>query len=288
MQAWATSHSHDEDLLVVLCINCHAEAHTTRELGRNLTSEELLKHKEIWTSFVSRSDAQTLLSRNARPELLGFLPVWDYFNHRRIVRTATQMGIDPTSMPSYASLGQNANIDVDGGIDWGAISNDRRDTTSFMYEGAIRNAEGVYNYFADLLTSVVCESDWVDLRSCWSKPKLKAMVTPGVITLLTAGFRYRSADTMSSKGPGQIRSGYYQKAGIRLQFTFDGWEITSVSSRGNLSGIWRSAAVCLVRSIDFDCSPTVIETTCLGIGTGFDNSCYPGPIVAQFDTETDV
>src|ERR1051326_4130135 len=42
---WAESHSHDIENLVVLCLSCHSEAHTKREIAQNLTRDQLRHHR---------------------------------------------------------------------------------------------------------------------------------------------------------------------------------------------------------------------------------------------------
>jgi hypothetical protein len=148
---WAESHSHDEELLVVICANCHGEAHTKRELSRNLTPEELLNHRALWAARVAELEASILLDRDANRDALGIAPLWDYFNHRRISRTAAELSIDPKSLPSFARIAQAAPLDDTGAIDWSVILAGSPNQSRYMYEGFIRNADGVYNYFSDLL-----------------------------------------------------------------------------------------------------------------------------------------
>lgn len=266
---WAKSRRHDEEYLVVLCANCHGEAHTKRELGRNLTAEELLRHRSLWAAKVAESEAKILFDTDANRDILGQPPVWDYFNHRRIARIATDLGIDPNSLPTFRRIAHSAPVDALGAIDWPRVTGGSASRAHYLYDGDIRNADGVYSYFAELLAAVVEKSQWIDLASVWTPSKLKAVASPGRVAVLTAGFRFKSNKTMLSVGPGQEREGYYKKENIRLHFTFDGWETTSTSSRGNLSRIWRATAVCVVRSVATEGSTTHLAATCLGIGTGF-------------------
>ena len=103
IREWAKSLSHDEEFLVVICANCHGEAHTKRELGRNLTADELLRHRELWAAEVAEFDARALLDPDANRNALGMPPVWDYFNHLRISRIAAELSIDPTALPSFCA-----------------------------------------------------------------------------------------------------------------------------------------------------------------------------------------
>lgn len=65
IEKYSESHSHDEDNLVVLCLNHHGEAHTTRELDLNLTQDRLRQFKKLWLERVKQSDREAL---SANPE----------------------------------------------------------------------------------------------------------------------------------------------------------------------------------------------------------------------------
>lgn len=186
---WAESHSHDEELLVVICANCHGEAHTKRELSRNLTPGELLNHRALWAAKVTELEASALLDRDANRDAMGIAPLWDYFNHRRIARMAAELSIDPASLPSFTKIVRTASLDGTGAIDWSVIHAGSPAHTRYMYEGDIRNADGVYRYFSDLLEQIVLKSRWIDLRSVWTPSKLKAVAFPGRVAVLT-GFDF--------------------------------------------------------------------------------------------------
>lgn len=64
IEKYSESHSHDEDNLVVLCPNCHGEAHTKRELQQNLTPERLRDFKQRWLERVKQYDNREALSAN--------------------------------------------------------------------------------------------------------------------------------------------------------------------------------------------------------------------------------
>lgn len=65
IRKYSESRSHAEDNLVVLCLNHHGEAHTTRELDLNLTQDRLRQFKKLWLERVKQSDREAL---SANPE----------------------------------------------------------------------------------------------------------------------------------------------------------------------------------------------------------------------------
>lgn len=47
--------NNSEDNLIVVCLNCHSEAHTKKEMARNLGPETLRLFKETWTELIRRN-----------------------------------------------------------------------------------------------------------------------------------------------------------------------------------------------------------------------------------------
>jgi len=64
IEKYSESHSHDEDNLVVLCLNHHGEAHTKRELGINLTPDRLRASKKLRLERVKQLHNREPLSAN--------------------------------------------------------------------------------------------------------------------------------------------------------------------------------------------------------------------------------
>jgi hypothetical protein len=64
IEKYSESHSHDEDNLVVLCLNHHGEAHTKRELALNLTPDRLRAFKKLRSELVKQLHNREPLSAN--------------------------------------------------------------------------------------------------------------------------------------------------------------------------------------------------------------------------------
>ena len=209
------SHSHDEEFLVVICANCHGEAHTKLELGpKPHSGTTSVKTRNSGPHEWAEPEAQALFDPDSHRNALGMTPLWDYFNHRRIVRAAAELGIDPNPVPSFARIAGREPVDELGAIDWSVVRSGAASQSQYMYDGDIRNADGVCSYFAELLTLIVAKSKWIDLDSIWTPTKLSAVARPGRLAILTAGFRFKSAAAMRAAGPGQDREGYYKRGKI--------------------------------------------------------------------------
>ena len=89
---------HSEQNLAVLCLRHHGEAHTKRELGRNLDKKMIISLKKKWESEVSSLDTRAILSlADANRESVRF----DYINHFRIFERARAKKMDLTTNPHY-------------------------------------------------------------------------------------------------------------------------------------------------------------------------------------------
>ncbi len=256
---WAESHDHSESNLVVLCPGCHDRAHTTKEITRDLTPEQLLHHKGEWQRAVK--DARTKVLFTNRPHSLtdGF---WDVFNRQRLLDCANSQNIDYSTLPGATRI---------------QASETGHDGKHYRWEGRLRMGEhNEYAFYSDLLRRIADEYDWIDLRRIWTKSEFDSLLKTNTLFALTAHYKFRTENDVV-RGPGQTRRVYYQKKNLRIEFSFDAWEcITNSAHSCHLLGAWTCTALGFVRSLEDINGCRVVRATCLAIGTGF--SDYEGEI----------
>ncbi len=273
---WSESRNHGAENLVVLCNDCHNEAHTNRELAQNFTPDAIRDNKRRWLETVSEEDTKSLF--RAPSWDIGH-SVWDYFNHRRLTEAAEKLNVDCTQCHEFFELQQQNRIDSTGSVVWSDEEYSRRSQSWFIYDGVMRLSTPLYRFHSDLLKQVVSNANWIDMRRIWSRSEIESMVRPGRLLALTGRLSFRR-DNSQTSGPGQIRTGRYRSRGIELKFTVDAWEATSTSAIDHLSGWWVSTCICIARSVSQDSGVLRIEATCLGIGTGFTDYLGETPAVA--------
>ena len=76
IEPWATSRSHAEENLVVLCLEHHDLAHTKKELSLGLKPAELRAAKKQWKMKAGLMDAAAVLGVAACDQ-----GRWDYINY---------------------------------------------------------------------------------------------------------------------------------------------------------------------------------------------------------------
>ncbi len=78
IDGWAESRSHDEDNLVVLCLEHHDLAHTRKDLALTLKPDEIQAAKEQWRNQTKLFDVAAVLGVAVRDQAR-----WDYVNYTR-------------------------------------------------------------------------------------------------------------------------------------------------------------------------------------------------------------
>jgi hypothetical protein len=106
IEKYSESHSHDEDNLVVLCLNHHGEAHTKRELELNLTPDRLRAFKKLRSELVKQLHNREALSAN---------PEYSYESINQIadsvaIVTAPVMSLQFADHENRQELGNSMNL----------------------------------------------------------------------------------------------------------------------------------------------------------------------------------
>jgi hypothetical protein len=261
IKEWHLSRSHAEKNLAVLCLNDHGEAHTERKLGQNLTPELLRKYKEAWEGDVRAADARAVIGLS---KLEG--ANWDYINHTRLFRFASQLGIDFRCATAFDRLRALNIVSQDGHLNdpklWTVGSQPR----FYLYDMGENLL--LYGYTSRIVESVVERLGTVDISEA-RKDELQIMATNGSLVFVQAPFYFRN-EAESSKGKGQVRKGYTKISGVKVQVVFDAWECTSSSSKvDRLSGRKVASVVGLVSGTEFTKEGGTIQLSCLAIGSYF-------------------
>lgn len=248
---WEHSRSHDETNLVVVCLAHHDEAHTSRELSRNLTPDQLRFSKQAWEQEVKEANTRALFATKSVSLNSAF---WDYFNRVRIGHVLNDLQIPRDLLPEH-------------------VANPAQESASlgrqYRYQGHPWSQEpDEYEFYAAAIRAICTRNNWWDLKRIWNVREISQLIQAGSLMVLTGNHRFRSSDEVKS-GPGQNRIAYHRASKIQLEFNFDAWECTSNSSYTNLRRQWVCTSWCIARSVRQEQGVLVIAATCLAIGTGF-------------------
>jgi hypothetical protein len=281
---WHMSRSHHKNNLAILCLNCHSEAHTKRDLAVDLTPEHIKFCKQKWIEQVRKDDAEALFTPSSWKLTSG---VWDYFNHNRLPVLAKEGMIKLSQIQGYSELSSSGIIASDGSVIWPNLPSPKIQAARYMYDGGMVGPNAIlYHFNKSLVKEILKNLPWVDLTYEWSKSQITSLVKPGMICACTGAFRFKWHHKNEQYGPGQMRTGYKKKDGIRLSYQFDGWETVSSSSHdSHLSGIWVCTSLVLVRTMLKERGSINLNCTALAIGTGFTEYQGTVPAVAWEDDD---
>lgn len=259
---WSESKNHSEKNLVVLCLEHHNDAHTTKGLSLSLTKKQLKDHKSDWLDLVKRTDSRAIL---------GLMKVcgssWDYINHNRVFQLAQKSNISFTQSPYFTAVKDNGMVNSIGLI---------QDTSKWKidYKPTFRLydcGEGttLYFYTTNILEQLLPKLPVIDITDKWTTGELKKLLSPGKFICLRGAYYYKSISKVN-RGRNRIKQGYRRKSKIRVDFQFDAWEATSSTSDScHLSGRKSSMAILLIKSVSQKEGWLKIHTSCLAIGSGF-------------------
>lgn len=258
IEPWEESRSHDEENLAVLCPVHHSEAHTEHELTLNLTRARLRELKEEWKAEVQRQDKQVIAGLIGAPNVY-----WDLINVERLLDVLDVKAIAASESAYYGRTLAEGLISKDG------IPLPRKwlpDLENSFYWLAAYEGRTVYRYLKSLLETLMSRVHVVPLNTLWTRSDI-ASLGPGKLVLVQGAFYFRNEAT-GCRGPKQIRIGYRQSKGIRVQFTFDGWECCSASSwHTNLSGRHIASALLITRGVSQDRRHLILHSTVIAIGS---------------------
>jgi len=255
---WSESRDHSFENLVLICPICHARAHRKGDLEIDLSADRLRHMRDSWYQAVEHHDATAIL----RLEGSSSYARWDYINHRRLFELAHACGVSLRENEWSVSL-RKAGILDECGLPTDSTLWGQHPPKSHLYdfEGAAQLAA----YTGSVLEEVLATLPIVDISGLWSRKALCTLVNPPQWVACSAAHYFRD-ETSRSEGRNQMRLGYRQAAGIRLEFPFDAWDCTSMTAWGShIRGHRRVLSIVFVNQMAAN-GDLLLQGSCLAIG----------------------
>jgi hypothetical protein len=246
-------------------LNCHGEAHTIRELGKNLTPELLRDHKKDWEDRVEEAASRAVLGLSIMEG-----GNWDYLNQVWLLKLADSLGVAVEALPLYAELIASKNINKDGSL--AATESDKKHK---MYVSEGEAIVYLYRYLKGLIATLLPKVAVTDVSNALDKASLRALAHPGDFVFIQGPCYFKST-TSKNHGAGQWRTLLRKIADIRIEGGFDAWEATSTSCWSDrLRGRKVSNILGVVESTEERDGVMTIRISCLAIGSYFQTVYRP-------------
>lgn len=265
-----------EENLVVLCVKHHDEAHTKRQLSKNLDQQALIAAKRAWTedikkqrALVATASGQMQLAKNNSFLLVGI--TWGYINHKRVSQMSNPNILNEDSRQyfeycvSKGLIDQNAVVikpynsplptsSTNGTIyDWFEYGDDQR--VHFVYTALVDQISG---------SSSVLHLE----QESWTKTSIKALVQPGQIVFANREFYFKTVE--SSKNNEHRRCRTFKRK-IEMEFYLDTRDMFGTTSVAvSFSGHKNCAALVQVKSLEeTEDGKLIMHCTPIALGVGF-------------------
>jgi len=263
IKEWSKSHSHNENNLIVLCLECHDSVHTKKELSQGISLQELENAKNEWEHLVSLNDSKHILKlKNAWD-----YSRWDWINIQRIFELVIKYEIDLTKIKLYHFLLEKKYIDSNGFLTKEENWDDINSKFWFLDFG-----DGMYiaSYLSEIVDEILSITPTIDITPMiQSKSNLKSILTPSDYIVTQLPFYFKDI-TKFEQGKNQVRKSYYKGYGTIIEYTFDAWYCLSSSARFDaMSGRKVKTIFGFVRSIEEIDGELNISISCLSAGTAF-------------------
>jgi hypothetical protein len=268
--------NNSENNLVVLCHRHHDEAHTFKELSRNLDSGALLDSKRKWLETVNerRRVAATVSGQLAslpKNSIFSIGLSWGYINHRRVVQLANPDFFNSKTQALLSTCVARSIVDSNAIV--------LKPPTRVPQSSPIGNT--VYDWFphGDDQRLHMLYSNFVDQISlsgklfhlepeAWSAAVAKEMLTPGMIIFTQGSFFFKK---VSATAENEHRRCHAKHKNLSLEFfvdTVDMFGTTSITV--SFSGRQNCAALVLIKSLNESEDGSIeIAATPLALGVCF-------------------
>ena len=255
--------------LIVLCQNCHDEAHTKRALSKNLSPKLLVEFKKNWEAEVEERSSHSMTTGGNLSQAS-----WAFVNHQRLlaVMKANNVAFDPDQLSFLESRGV---VDKQGiPIFPNKAVTDRGLVTiydRFAWDDSLR----LHSLYTKAVDQLIVETHPIELGAIWTKREIKAKLKPGSICFCMRGFLFKRGQPSQGE---EDRRVYARSRNIEVRlFANTRHMFGSSALYSSFCGSRFAAVLFMVKDIASEEGVLVIRGTPLAMGAGFIQSAYCTP-----------
>lgn len=269
------SSNNEKDNLVLLCVDHHDEAHTTRENSLNLTAARLKHARMRWTSKVrERREAFATVQGQPDSAARSVVPVgavWAYINHRRVSQQLSTEILGAITPSIRARLQARSILDENGFLKKPASykpnSTHLHNTIYDWYEHS--ESLLLHRFYTEAVDAISRRSATVVLeQESWTKAFFGQFVKPGVLVFYQKAHYFKEVSCDRENAHIEART---FKRNVEIQFGMDtrdmfGTTAISTSFRGHAS----CSALLVVKSVSLSSEGRLIASASpMALGVGF-------------------
>ncbi len=271
--------NNDERNLICICTSHHDEAHTKRELSRNITQSDLIHAKSRWNATVHERreltasvSGQIEQSGNSNFASLGV--TWGYINHRRVIQLVSLETISEKTRLLLELCIDRKIVDKNGILTKPAnspISDNylRNSVYDWFEHGDDQRLHALYVDFVDQVSHNVkpvhLEREW------WTKARIKGLLKPGSFLFTEQAFYFKAVEETPFN---QHRRVHKTRKQVCIEFFIDSINMYGTTSMAiSFAGHQSCGALLQVKSmLEDDDGKLIIRCTPIALGVAFNKT----------------
>jgi len=259
-----------EENLVVICKNCHEEAHTKRPLSKSLTAGRLIDFKIRWQDEVKNRSANAMLPSSNLDQAM-----WTYINHQRlpVLMKAFNVKFD-AGLLSF--LAKRKVVDRNGIPIFQLEFKNRDNSLTTIYERfEWDDSQRLHDLYMDAVDKLIQKTHPIELGAIWTKREIKTILKPGSICFCMRGFHFRGGERKNGE---EDRFVYARAKNIEIQLLANTRHMYGNSALYTNFAASRFAAILMIiKEVANEEGVLVVRATPLAMGAGFIPSEYETP-----------
>jgi len=259
--------------LIVLCQDCHDEAHTKNDLSKNLTADKLSYFKNEWEKEIAEKASSAMLPRNNLHQA-----VWTFINHEKVGQIINSNGIE---FDDYLLdlLKSNNVVDKFGIPIIPSNTFDRSHVTIYNHFD-YGNMHRLHKMYCEAVDSLILDVQPIEIGAIWSKREIKAIVKPGSFIYAMRGFYFKTGKIVNQE---EDRYVYARAKNIEIRWYANTRHMFGSSALyDSFSGHKFAAAFLFVKSISTEDDLLILHCTPISMGAGFIQETYKSPYKLKY------
>ena len=265
--------NNSEENLVVVCKNCHDEAHTVHKLSKSLTPSRLQDYKRRWEEEVAFRSCEAML-----PSSNIHSAMWTFVNHQRLPSLMQVSGI---KFERYLLNFLNKKGVIDrNGIPIFQLPVGQKGWSSIYERFQWDDSQKIHQLYIKAVDDLIRKVNPVELGAIWTKTEIKSILRPGTICFCMRGFHFGRADIVNGE---EDRLVYARAKNIEVRFYANTRHMYGYSAvAGNFLAHRFAAVLLLVKEVVVEGNRLVILATPIAMGAGFLPSEYHTPYSLKY------
>jgi hypothetical protein len=259
--------NNSEENLILLCNNCHDEAHTKHRLSQNLTPEKLIYCKNEWENQVKIKSVEAMTFSSE------FSPLnWTYFNLSLLPNYIYNSGVDFKN-EKYKYLLESNIINEELEVVNNTIKPRRKGCLmNTIYDNIEANdALILKSFYQDLVNQMIARIVPYELDAIWTRKQIRNLLFPNSYIYLMAGMYFKKICEINNVETKKI---YMHAKGIKIEgYVYSNYMFGNSSQMNTYARHSFVTGLYLIKNISNSLPLLKIDVTPITLGTGTYEYC---------------